>query len=485
MSDRSSSGGALTGAIFLGLFGLFFAAMGAFAVIATVNGDTSGDDPAWVGVAVGSLFIVVGCGIIYAGVATYRKSNENAKLAAQYPDSPWLLNKEWAEGRIRDGGKARFMALAGIAIFWNAIAWPAAIGVYQEGSGADQAARWLVLLFPLVGVFLIAAAIYQFLRWRKYGESVFEMAEVPGVLGGSLGGIVLTSVNIKPGKGFQVTLRNQKKVTTGSGKNRRTTTTTLWESEQWIHEDAMADDPARSALPIYFGIPYECAPTGNEGKAEFLWELRVRAETPGVDYDARFHVPVYQTALSVPSFDEDAARSAVDSHPPPEMVDWSKGGLTVRDDPGGATVIETTAGRHLMFLLPPALVGAGMLAGAGIAWNSDVPRLFSVVFGAFGLLITFGLAGTLFSSLRLSVDRHAIESESRYFFIRKRRRTPREAIVRLECESTLSSGETHFYDLVAHTQGGEKVKLPLKAKGKTRAEALRRIVENKLALREE
>ncbi|MGE9295193.1 MAG: phage holin family protein [Puniceicoccales bacterium] len=324
MSEKPSKGGSLGGSIFLGLFGSFFAGMGIFAIVSTARGQLSGDDPEWAGYLMGGLFTLIGLGIIYAGIASLR----HGKKAIEHPDEPWLLKKDWAEGRISDSNRIGFFFMAGFALIWNAISWTATIGVYQEGSDAEPVAYWVVLLFPLVGLGLIGVTIYQFLRWRKYGQSVFEMAEVPGVIGGSLGGLVLTSTDVKPAKGFQVTLVNQKEVTSGSGKNRSTHTTTIWESEQWIHEDALPDDHQRTALPIFFAIPYSCEPTADLGRTDYKWELRVKAEMPGVDYEARFSVPVYKTKDSDPSFDARAARAVSNNEAaPPPAIDWSKGGF--------------------------------------------------------------------------------------------------------------------------------------------------------------
>ncbi|MGE9296486.1 MAG: hypothetical protein ACQKBV_09395, partial [Puniceicoccales bacterium] len=90
--------------------------------------------------------------------------------------------------------------------------------------------------------------------------------------------------------------------------------------------------------------------------------------------------------------------------------------------------------------------------------------------------------GALFGSLRLSVFPDRIESESRLILHRTSKSIQKAQIDHLELTSNMSAGETQFYDLVAHLNDGSKVRLPLKARGRSRAEALRRIVEEKLGL---
>ncbi|WP_309400154.1 hypothetical protein [Cerasicoccus maritimus] len=478
-TKKSSIGGA----IFLALFGGFFAFMGIMAIVMTAKGEGDQNQSPIVGFVVGGIFACVGLGIIGAGIWSLKKGKQEAALAAQHPDAPWLLKKDWAEGRIVDSNKGAFFFMLAIAIFWNAISWTATIGVFSEGSDADPAAKWIVPLFPLVGAGLAWGAFYLFLRWRKFGSSTFEMAEVPGVIGGSLGGVILTKVNVKPEKGFLLQLRNEKQVTTGSGKNRSTHTTVVWESEQWIQEEAMPDDPTQSALPVFFSIPYTAHQTERiDNRTEYKWELKVKAELPGVDYESRFTVPVFLTKDSDPNFDAKAVRASEPASPAP-VVDWRKSGITVRDDISGATLIETRMGRNFLFLFVPSLIGIGMLVGSYFAWNSNMPKIFPVFLVLGGLLATIGCVGSLLTSLRLKVFPDRLESERRFFGVPKFASMQAINISSIETKSNMSSGDVHFYDIVVHQNGGDKVRFPMSIKGKARAEAMLKLIEAKLEAR--
>lgn len=482
MSAQSAKGN-VGGSIFLGLFGLAFAGMGTAMMIGFWKQGHSGDGKSvWLGVGFCSIFAIIGYGIIFAAIKGFKSGKREAALAAQHPYQPWLLKKEWAEGRMVDSNKTTFFVVLAIALFWNAISWTATIGVFSDDSNAEEAAKYVVLLFPLIGLLLAWGAVYQLLRWRKFGDSTFEMAEVPGVIGGSLGGVVLTKVNVRPENGFHVILRNLKEVTTGSGKNRSTHTTVLWEGEQWVKEDALADDPTQSAIPIFFNIPYECqAPERVSNDVNIKWELKVKADVPGVDYEAVFNPPVFRTADSDPDFDASAARRA-EYVAPPQPINWAQAGIIVSEDRSGGTRVETKAGRHFLFLIVPLLVGVGMLVGAYYAWNSTMPKLFPIVFAVFGLLITAGLGGSLFTSLRLTVLPDRIVSQRRYFGVSNESVVLVSELERLETASHMSSGETHFYDITAYRRDGSKVKLPLRIKGKARAEAMIRLIETKIGV---
>lgn len=481
--SASSKSNSLAGAIFLFLFGGFFAAMGVFAIVQTAQGNNSGNDSPMVAYIVGGVFTLIGSAIMAGGVYTLVAGKKSSELAEQYPDAPWMTQKDWAEGRIVDSNKGAFFFLLGIAIFWNAISWTATIGVFSEGSDAEEAAKWVVPLFPLVGLGLAWAAVYQLLRWRKFGSSTFEMAVVPGVIGGSLGGVVLTKVNVAPEKGFLVSLRNEKLVTTGSGKNRSTHTTVIWESEQWVKEDAWADDPSQSAIPVLFNIPYNTQPPGRvDNRTEYRWELKVKADMPGVDYESSFRVPVFKTDESDPNFDAKAVRASEPAAPLP-TVDWRKAGIVVRDDLSGATLIETRMGRNFLFLFVPTLIGLGMLVGTYFAWNSNMPKIFPVFLALFGVIVTLACGGSLLTSLRLKVFPDRLESERRFFGITKHSRVSIDEITRLDTKTNMSSGDVHFYDIIALKRDGSKVRFPLSIKGKSRAEAMLKLIEDKLETR--
>ena len=45
----------------------------------------------------------------------------------------------------------------------------------------------IALFFPIVGIGMIIFALNTTLAWRKFGQSMFDMAAVPAALGGTLG----------------------------------------------------------------------------------------------------------------------------------------------------------------------------------------------------------------------------------------------------------------------------------------------------------
>ena len=98
---------------------------------------------------------------------------------------------------------------------------------------------------------------------------------------------------IRPLNGIQTKLSCVRPRTTGSGKNRSTPETVLWQDQ---HQTAggMTD-----AIAVRFAIPADRRATDDtDPDDQIVWRLNTRAELPGVDFAAQFEVPVFKTTPS-------------------------------------------------------------------------------------------------------------------------------------------------------------------------------------------
>ncbi|MBC2593008.1 hypothetical protein H5P28_01920 [Ruficoccus amylovorans] len=489
MSDRSSSSvqiGSWIAAIVLFVFGGIFASTG-FKLLASLLREESGT-PNFIGGLVGGVFLLFGVGAIVGGIRVIAAARQGSRLARKYPDQPWMHNKTWASGRIKDSNLVGALFMIPFALFWNGVSWTVILVMLSSGNLGENPALLIFLLFPLIGLGLAWAAVYQILRWRKYGTSVFELAEIPGVIGGNLGGLILTRVHVRHQGGFTLTLRNVHQWTSGSGKNRRTHTETLWESRQVLDQEAMPDDPTRSALPVLFFIPYTCHPTQRrrDGSQDY-WELTATARAPGLDYKASFRVPVFHTKDSDPNAQQPSATTSAtggtggSATPLPEL--GAIAGLTVRPDLSGAEVLEFKPMRHLALLFFPLLIGGGMVAFAYFAWNSGMPKLFPVVFLLFGLFVCYGVGSSLLSYVRVYRYPDRLEVRSRRFGMKKTSTLPRKTITRIEVKQAMSSGNSVFYNALIHTADGQTVTVPTLIRGRREAEAFAAHLEKPMLVR--
>lgn len=245
------------------------------------------------------LFAVVfggaGTGLLIGGWASVRQQ----RYAAAAPvDQPWRQRRDWAEGMIRSNARLEAWILAFTALIWNGIAWPICLtmgGTLLRNRGPAL----LFFLFPVLGLVVAAVAVRHLLVARRYGRAVFQMAPVPGVLGGRLAGLIRLPESARPPDGFEVTVKCQR--TTHQGKH--TSTTTLWEDRRRLDPEVLPLVDTGQALPVLFALPYTLPPSlAWEGSGTIRWWLDVKGRQPGVDVVVKFEIPVFQTAASRQDF---------------------------------------------------------------------------------------------------------------------------------------------------------------------------------------
>jgi hypothetical protein len=303
----------------------------------------------------------------------------------------WQNQKKWATGKIKSSNLGGMIFIAIFAAFWNAIAWTAFIASFDEMRTKGGPA-YMVLLFPLIGLVLIAGLVYQLMRQFRFGTSVFEMKPQPGVLGGKVGGVIHIPKHIEPEAGFELTLSCIHRYTSGSGKNRSTKEMVKWQDRKIIQRELLANDLTRTAIPVLFGVPYDYPATDVIGGDGYCWRLEVKAVLPGVDYSARFEIPVFRTEASDPEFNpETVVVSGYEKTVTPEERLASSRLQIEAMQSGGLRIVCPMfrgIGTGLMLMLMGGIFSGVMFAPA--------PLMFRAIFGLVGLGIFCGGLDMLF-----------------------------------------------------------------------------------------
>ena len=235
----------------------------------------------------------------------------NAALAAAHPDAPWLWKQDWAAGKIMASSKTLVVASLTAAIVANLATIPTWLVLPGQLLGKHNRIALLGLAPPVIGLGLACWAIVALMRWRKFGQSEFRMASVPGVIGGQLAGAIVTSAKIRPGDGFHLALKCIERTITRGGDGNTVREEIVWQRQQVVAHELLRDNADQSAIPVQFQIPCDCRPTGGEKPDDqIIWRLEATAAVPGLDYRAKFDVPVFITPESDAKFapeDRDSA----------------------------------------------------------------------------------------------------------------------------------------------------------------------------------
>jgi hypothetical protein len=430
-----------------------------------------------------TMFVVifggVGLGLLTFSILGYRKARADAAAAALHPDQPWLGKADWASGVIPSAAGRSALILAAIAAFWNLASAPTWYVFCKEAIGEGKRPSWFVLIFAGIGAVLVVAASVSLLRRRKYGQSVFQMAANPGVIGGRLAGVVRVSAKVQPEDGFLLTLECVRRVTRSTGNDSKSTTIdVLWQDKQTISRELRQNDPEQSAIPVLFQIPYDCRPTDeSDAECKYSWRLKVTAKTPGLDYKAAFDVPVFKTAESDPNFVPDTAAIAEYAAPADPDRELREAGVLKTVSPfGDGCQFTFPLGRNLgssVSLLVFWLFWSGAIL---VMLHLKAPIFFPIGFGLFDVIILLIGLDLWFYRSMVDVSPRGLTVTGGLFGRGRPRQIEASSIDRIETVGGMTSGNMVYYNIVVVSRG-KKISLGKRVQGKWLAEAICRQIE--------
>ena len=255
---------------------------------------------------------------------------------------------------------------------------------------------WSIVSIPAIGILALSYATYAALRRRRFGESVFEMASVPGVVGGPLSGIVRIPALVQPESGFRLRLLCMSQARDHDGKQKHERV--LWQDEHFVAKAMGGDGADEVAVPVLMAIPFGTRPTTSAGddSLRIRWLLEISAELPGVNYKTEFEVPVFKTPESRADFQIDRELAQDYASAPNNDLFLQNAGIIKRPGSLGGVRLEFPAGRNLGSSLVLTFLA---IVFCGVAWFMFKPSMmiiFSLVFGLFGILLTFMALDGLF-----------------------------------------------------------------------------------------
>ena len=390
-------------------------------------------------------------------------TSKKRALKEAHPGEPWLWKQSWAEGRIRTSVLSSVVFPIFFTGVWSAICLPVAYMVFWRGEvGADDWMFWWIsLALTVTNFFLILWAVAAVARWLKYGRSFFEMASVPGVIGGQLAGVVCSSSKIKAQGGFRIKLSCINSVSPRNSEH--ISRNILWEKEQLIAHGMLPKDSRQTAIPILFQIPYECRSTDETDWRDMVyWQLEVAAETAGSDYHAQFQVPVFRTPQSDPDFVIDESLISQYVAPVDDERDLRK--AKVRRTP-----LPTGDGQQFSFPMARQWKGAILVTlfavlflglPVGLWWWSDLGGgiwIFSAVSGLVGFVTALIAVNLWFYKSKIEVSPRGLAVTGGLFGIGRRRWVDEEELVEIKKSNNFDSNGQKYYDLIVVCLDDQKI----------------------------
>ncbi len=388
-------------------------------------------------------------------------------------NEPWLQRKAWRENRILSGARYGHWALLAFALVWNGITLPLFLNADEFWGRVDEEPIILVaLLFPLVGVGLMASVVWAFLAWRKFGPAPLVLDPFPGSVGGHVGGWVDTRIPFAAGQRFDVTLACLRSSVSGSGKNRKRSESVHWQTDGVCHTERSGTG---TLLLFRFDIP-EGLPAADVARTGtyYRWRLSVACELDGPDFSRSYDIPVFATGqLS-------GLQQGTESHAATQ--DLAMEGLEsiaeFRSVPGGIEAFFPALQRPGQGIA--AILFGGLFAGigVGVGMARDGGIVIPVVFSIVGTLILGYGIWYLAKSLLVGVTGEGLRCRRFLFgYPLKTRQLLRADFSHFEIDKTSSSSSgnktTVYYQLHAHSRAGDSLPVGERLTGRAEAELLR------------
>ncbi len=413
--------------VFLIVFGLLFAALGLFAAstfFLSAPDQIRGNG--WVALLVGGIFTLVGGGIVYGVIYGSRKVREQAAAEQANPDSPWLWQKDWAASQADSKNRNSAIGLWLAAIFVDTIVFTVSAAILPKLGRASDPRALVPLLFCAGAVILTGAAVRASIRRKRFGQTYFQFASLPFSPGRPLKGSIHLRFNTDARHGVDLRLSCVRRVITGSGNNRSTHETVLWQADKNVPQQSLTPGPMGDAtIPVDFSVPSDAYESNHDQPSDqVLWLLHAQADVPGVDYSDDFEVPVFRRTPS----------PALASEPAAVFRNQTQGVQTdgVNDAQGGTVapgfqfdptdvaapenpkvVVSAGISGGTEFYFPPFRNPARTLVlilftaiWTGIVYflgHSKAPWFFPAVFGFFDFFLIYALIQSLMGSFRIEV----------------------------------------------------------------------------------
>lgn len=462
---RRGGGNAALGMGCLLLFSLPFIGMGLFVLVNGVRLLLKGlMVPGAAMTGFGLVFAGAGFGLAWLGIRSKQTADAEAAKRAMAPDSPWLWRDDWAAQKVdAEAGGGKFLWF--FAALWNGIAWTSTLVAAPKLWREQNPAGLIVLIFPLVGIGLIAAAVYLSRRAGKFGRASFQLEALPYLLGQPLRG----RLSIPRGEAMTapvlLRLKNINHYTTGSGKNRNTHEDILWEDEITLAPESFTTGYNGLEMAVEFQLPAAGRPASPHLVGDrILWRLEASSEVPGVNFGANFELPVFAAATGAapqPAAAGAALRQAVSalanaavplherSQPPAQPS------LPVRDD-GNEFEIHFPAAQF-----PGAAFGISVITlifcgVAALLWWKSV-WFMAAIFSLVDLLLIYIALEQWLGVARITAAPGELRWARGWLVCGREKSMAAGDIAKLQGGIGMTSGSTSYYNLAIVTRAGKKI----------------------------
>lgn len=388
-------------------------------------------------------------------------------------------------GPIFSAERRGYWGLWAFGTLFILISLPALLAAQDEWAKGNKAVL-LVLIFPVVGLWVIGRGVRQLRNWRFYGPAPVVLDPHPGQIGADVGGRIQVARRWQQQDSYRITLQCLHSYVSGRGKNRRRRERLLWQDEQTAYSEGAGRG---TELRFLFQPPAELPASEAPADSYRFWRLLLTGPRQPVALDRTYTLPLLQgsqrSRVSIPQ------RFLVDQQRRDQVsaLEAAAGEVTLSQISGGIRLFSPI-GRHtgmklsmlvfgLIFFGSGAFVGSMALDEGGLLWLMAAPFL------GIGLLMSLGAVFMLGRSLEVEITQHELRWRRRWLGLSTGQRvlpvSPPLAIA-LKRTGGSSDGRTHVeYFHINIEVDGKPLRIAEDIRGRKVTEALQTEIERWLA----
>ncbi len=290
----STRGGFLFGSVFVAV-GIAIILMGT--KVLAVD-PASVHAPYWVLTVVGASFALGGLMVWGMAWKQFAANRQRTEAARQHPNEPALADYPWHPGGFEvsewtNAAKALGVAV-GLSIFLSIFNW------WGFAAGGPMMVKAIVILFDVIALLMWGKAGQLLGRALKFGHSQIKFTRFPYRLTDPIvlrwqpaGGII----RIKKGT-FTLRCVEEWMERRGSGENQNLSLVQeeIW-SGKWIL-DQPRNFPLKDTIELSYEVPADAQPTQLNNDKPVFWELEVKLDLPGFNFEETYLVPIYSSATA-------------------------------------------------------------------------------------------------------------------------------------------------------------------------------------------
>lgn len=280
------------------IFGVPFFGVGVFVVLLAMGvveaQPGSLHAPPWVVGLAGGIFLLAGLSLLVHGALGLQRQKLSKRRALRFQREPWMIDHKWDPRGATDSGAADIAKMLWfgliMVVFLAPFNWWAFLS--EEGICFVQG---FTAFFDLLLLWGAGYIIYLIIRRLKYGKTTLRYRTFPFFLGETFDAELSNTRGIGRYDKMTITLRCVQERfevrKTSDGKSESVAAYCTWSDEhvEEAGELRAGDAPKR----VTFRLPQGDYETRLLQIPPRYWELVACAETPGVDFQSVFLVPVY------------------------------------------------------------------------------------------------------------------------------------------------------------------------------------------------